>query len=490
MTTFLTPDAINTIKCNLDSLVRASNEAKLRHMKPTTDDRKDILDTILDFVRTRKRIVYGGYAVNSALSVVSPDDMIYTSSNTDCNDPSSVVDIEFYSPTPIEDTMHICSILHSRNHEYVRGKEAMHNNTFTISVEFVRVCDVTFIPEAVYYSIPHMIVNNCLVVHPLYAMIDMLRMLCDPFNSHWRLTHTIDRIDVIQRCFSKIGGEVSTNTKVSDHPSSSLATASIATKTARHLFASMPLTTAAVGDCAFAHYSNKVDLTSSGPLLTVSVISTCFERDALELMNRCNAACGPVIEWSRYHPLLELLEERIEGSIDGRVIITLFMGSQTVPSCGCSDIDGMRIASFTQSLLTARSMHMWHISQGTNVIRVREYESHIRELLLMRELSTLCVLDKTNPMREFYLEFIGTPQRTMRTHMKKTDERMSVPLPPRDRKDRKDRNHRHTECAWFSFDPKKTSAEQMRFLCRRTFPKIDGSKRPVPPFVCYADGCE
>eukprot|EP00798_Chlamydomonas_sp_ICE-L_P014370 gene14370-20371_t len=242
MLTFLTKDAIAEIKDNADTLVRVSNHAKLRYMKPTTDDHRDILNTIVSFVQERRRIVYGGYAINSALSVSSPEDMIYAHSDSDF----SIADIEFYSPEPIQDTIHLCNILKARKQEYVRGKEAMHNNTFTISVEFVRECDVTFVPAAVYYTIPHMLVDKA------------------------------------------------------EEPQVDRATGNIDGGTKR------------VNEGLGMALVSKTDLKT--------LVELCGTVCAAE-KNEC------AIVWTRYHQFLEILEERVEGCLDGRVIITLFGGS-------------------------------------------------------------------------------------------------------------------------------------------------------------------
>eukprot|EP00798_Chlamydomonas_sp_ICE-L_P014369 gene14369-20370_t len=88
-------------------------------------------------------------------------------------------------------------------------------------------------------------------------------------------------------------------------------------------------------------------------------------------------------------------------------------------------------------------MSAWHRAHadnthGTHENHKNEYTLQVRELLLLRGRSSQTLLDNTNPMREFYLEFIGTPQRTMRVHMKKTDERMGAAFAIRP-----SRNRRH-----------------------------------------------
>ena len=70
------------------------------------------------------RKAYGGYALNAAILAVSPQDAIYDAA-------SPPPDVEFYSPDPVGDVVDICKRLHAEGHEYVQGKEAVHDGTWT-----------------------------------------------------------------------------------------------------------------------------------------------------------------------------------------------------------------------------------------------------------------------------------------------------------------------------------------------------------------------
>jgi hypothetical protein len=247
-------------------------------------------------------------------------------------------------------------------------------------------------------------------------------------------------------------------------------------KVAREFIARFPDTTAAVGSTALAHFGHALFGNRNGSL---AFLSTSFDTDVLALIDhlnqiQCGSHMGHRIAWTRYHPFLEFFEERVEGSIDGHVVITVFRGSQTVPSCGCAP-DGLRIASFTQTLLIMRAMHLWHLIHDTGMQRAYMYKGLIDCMLSLRaKCSPTDVVGESSKLREFFLEFIGTPQRTMRVHMKKTDERMHSDM-PKIHTARRNGNNKRNECAWFSYDPRKVSPEQSRFLCRRTFPVIDGT---------------
>ena len=191
-------------------LMMAESEVlKARNVAPTIDQRLAISCVLWDFVAKKERIVYGGHALNAALLRVSPADAIYPSRRSatdpmaDCHFP----DIEFYSPDPVADVVEICRRLYVAGHKYVQGKEAAHAGTFTVSVEFVRVCDVTYVPQSLHKAIPTIEYaregrnDRLVMIDPSFSMLDYLRMLSDPFSSHWKLDKMIPRMILVDRFF-------------------------------------------------------------------------------------------------------------------------------------------------------------------------------------------------------------------------------------------------------------------------------------------------
>lgn len=175
------------------SLVKRGDLMRAALVEPTMDRRRRILDTILEYVRENKRVVYGGHASNAALgNTVYPTEEEVT-----------MADVEFYSPKPIVDISSLCDRLFADGHPYVQGKEAAHRGTFTISVSFVRVCDITYVPARVFNELPLLqnAGNSVAVIHPHVSVIDMMKMLCDPATSSWRLARILPRLLKIQEVY-------------------------------------------------------------------------------------------------------------------------------------------------------------------------------------------------------------------------------------------------------------------------------------------------
>ena len=148
---------------------------------------------ILDFIKQNKRKIYGGYAVNKLIIDKNQKDSIYQE--------YQYPDIDFYSPTPIEDLINICNTLYDKGYKRVNAKEAAHKDTYSIFVNFHLYCDITYVPKNIYNRIPYKELNNYYYTHPHFMTIDYLRMLADPLGSSWRIEKSIKRFALLQKYY-------------------------------------------------------------------------------------------------------------------------------------------------------------------------------------------------------------------------------------------------------------------------------------------------
>ena len=168
-------DAINN---ELDNIIEKVNDIKSNNYEPTIGECFSIRDDIIKFVKSNKRIIYGGTAWNELIKQKDTNDKIYN--DKECKD------IEFYSPKPIEDIEKLCKIL-NKKYKFVRAQEAMHPETYTIFVNFSAICDITYMPSPIFYNIKRQAINGIDYIHPFVILIDILRQYNDPINSYWRL---------------------------------------------------------------------------------------------------------------------------------------------------------------------------------------------------------------------------------------------------------------------------------------------------------------
>jgi hypothetical protein len=143
------------------------------------------MNIIKNFIKKKKRLVYGGMAINELVSKKSIKDAIYTELHTP--------DIEFYSPKPVHDLIELCDILHKKKIKYVVGKEGIHNETFKIFCNFENYCDIGYMPENLYKAVPTVKLDGLYYIDTEFMMIDIYRVYTDPLTSYWRLEKTFTR---------------------------------------------------------------------------------------------------------------------------------------------------------------------------------------------------------------------------------------------------------------------------------------------------------
>jgi len=180
---------IEAISDNLNNIVTKSEVRNAILVEPTIEEFNRAKAVILNYIREKKRIIYGGTALNELIILKNPDDKIYGK--------YSDSDIEFYSPYPIEDIVQLCKIL-NKNFKYVISRSATHEESFTIFVNFKATCDITYIPNNIYSRFPTVTIDKVKYTDSSIILVDILRQYNDPVNSYWRLkSKTFDRANLL-----------------------------------------------------------------------------------------------------------------------------------------------------------------------------------------------------------------------------------------------------------------------------------------------------
>ena len=473
MASFLSPRDAAAVAGAMPFLMAEAEAMKNACVAPTAAQRRAVMRTILRVMSNKGRKAYGGYALNAAILAVSPQDAIYDAA-------SPPPDVEFYSPDPVGDVVDICKRLHAEGHEYVQGKEAVHDGTFTVSVEFVRVCDISYMPLHAYLAVPSRIdaTDGVRVVDPAFMMIDHLRMLCDPATSHWRLDRFFPRLCLLQRLFFP----VLTPAAAGVPPALRDEDEAYAWRRARAWLAQRP-SCVAVGHAAVAFFASVVVAPHPPSLSNLSrfaeasptvVVSVDYRADVDGLLS----ACGALVRVVEHHPFTDLLGRRAvfyySSSVGGgttaeREIATVFDAAdkRTVPVCGQA-ADGLQVASVSYTVMTAMAtafMHRAHLSlleaEACDWVVARACELRSRFF----DVTGTTVMDAT-PFADFVgLMHIGRVRSTMRVHMDATDRRMAL-------------HGRTREMAWLTYDPSKGAEhDAMMRRLRRSF--LDCGGGPV-----------
>ena len=184
-----TQNDINLIKKNIDIIKEDATKMKLEILEPTLKEFKEVYSVILDYIKSKKKLIYGGYAQNHLIKIKNKYDEFYKETD--------LADIEFYTHEPLTDVIELSDLLYSKKFKFVQGSEGVHNDTYKIFVNFVNYCDITYMPKNIYDNVPKIEHNGFYYIHPHFMLIDAFRVYADPLTSYFRLDRTFFRFSIL-----------------------------------------------------------------------------------------------------------------------------------------------------------------------------------------------------------------------------------------------------------------------------------------------------
>jgi hypothetical protein len=190
-----TSSDIKLLENNIDGILNKLQEKRMSLFGPSMDEIKQVTNILHKFIKDNKRKVYGGYALNLYIKDKNPDDAIYSDKDITPHD------IEFYSPEPVKDLIELCNLIHDKGIPYVVGKDAIHKETYKLTVNMIDYCDISYVPKNVYNRMPFKIINGFNLIDPSFMTVDYLRMLSDPINSYWRIEKSFKRFILLNKYY-------------------------------------------------------------------------------------------------------------------------------------------------------------------------------------------------------------------------------------------------------------------------------------------------
>ena len=113
--------------------VQAREGEKLLH----TPEVQKIIEIVEKFLRNKKRICYGGTAINNIL----PTEFQFYHKDIE------LPDYDFFSPEPLKDAKELADIYAKEGFTEVEAKSGMHGGTFKVFVNFIPVADITHLTK-------------------------------------------------------------------------------------------------------------------------------------------------------------------------------------------------------------------------------------------------------------------------------------------------------------------------------------------------------
>jgi hypothetical protein len=295
---------------NLTDIIEKVNHKRIELLDPPKEDREGVMAAIKQFIKSRRRKVYGGWALNELIKSKSPGDVFYTEGD--------IPDIEFYSYDPLKDLLDLCDILHENKFKFIMGRQAQHEESYTVFFDFEKRCDIGYVPKIVYDRIPTIHYNGLDLVNPNFLIIDVLRTLSDPITSYFRLAKVFSRFRIMQKLYpipyanqpalfpEKVHKEV--YDCVSEVYKFLLNRKSII------LF----------GNVAYQTLMNEGKFPSIDKIPYFEFISTSYKEDSLELINSLKKKFEHKITFVEYYPLYQFYGYNVTISYNSITVAQIY----------------------------------------------------------------------------------------------------------------------------------------------------------------------
>lgn len=163
---------------NLDAVMARSKEFQflVSTHDPVYEDIQHAIDIVKDFIVRHRLIIYGGTAIDYALRLrgdkIYPDDML------------KIPDLDFYSPQNVEHAYTLADALYHAGFTSARVINAMHIKTMRVDVvDGHFIADMTYIPPAVFATLPYIEYEGMRCIHPDFQRADLHSSLSFPYDN-------------------------------------------------------------------------------------------------------------------------------------------------------------------------------------------------------------------------------------------------------------------------------------------------------------------
>jgi hypothetical protein len=385
---------IDDIRKNIKSIQDKAMLTYKTNYEPTLTESKTVYNYILEFIKSRKRIIYGGWAQNELIKNKNKEEAFYKE--------IEIADIEFYSYEPVKDAIDLADFLKSKNLKYISVQGGIHEGTYKIFVNFINYCDISYLAKNICDNCLKIELNGLLYAHPAFLYIDIFRVFTDPLTSYWRLDKSFDRYLKLNRYYPL---KESTNNffrikKTDDE---------IINKVRKNIIHNSKLIV--IGKYAYNYYVQKVN-EKKIDIDYYELISTNFEIDTKYIYNKLQKLFPKnKISFKKYYPFFEFFDRRYEYYCDNTLILKLYGNNERCIVHHESTKKRCLFGSSQLVYLYLLSNYNYHIINKNS----QEENNHLLMMLNINkaknkylEKHNKTVVDKT-PFQEFIIKCIGTP---------------------------------------------------------------------------------
>jgi hypothetical protein len=385
---------IDEIKKNINNIQDDAMLVYKTNYEPTLTESKSVYNYVLEFIKLKKRIIYGGWAQNELIKYKNKDESFYKE--------TSEADVEFYSYEPVKDAMDLADFLKSKNLKYVGVQGGIHEATYKIFVNFINYCDISYLAKNICDNCLKLELNGIIYAHPLFLYIDFYRVFTDPLTSYWRLDKSFTRYLKLYRHYpvKQPSNKTFVIKKTNDE---------IISKIRKYIIHNSKLIV--IGKYAYNYFVSKVN-ESEIDIDYYELITIDYENDNKNIYNKLQKIFPKnKISYKKYYPFFEFFDKRYEYYCDNILILKVYGSNKRCIVHHESIKKKCLFGTFQLVYLYLLSNYNYHYINKNN----NEENNHLlmvyniinaKNLYLDKHNKT--VLDKT-PFQEFIIKCIGTP---------------------------------------------------------------------------------
>jgi hypothetical protein len=179
--------------CELAILRMAVDNAqeKIARRVINSDDIKQIIKIVEDFIKRKNLICYGGTAINN---ILPSEDQFY-------NKEVEIPDYDFFTINALEDAKELADIYYKAGFTDVEAKSGQHHGTYKVFVNYIPVADITMLAKGIYRALKKdaIRVGGILYTPPNYLRMAMYLELSRPAGDTSRWEKVMKRLMLLNK---------------------------------------------------------------------------------------------------------------------------------------------------------------------------------------------------------------------------------------------------------------------------------------------------
>ena len=184
---------LNFADCELAILRLAVDNAeeKIARRVVNSEDIKNIIKIVEDFIRRKSLICYGGTAINN---ILPSEDQFYDKD-------VEIPDYDFFTSNALDDAKELANIYFKAGFTDVEAKSGQHHGTYKVFVNYIPVADISQIPKEIFNSLKKdaIKVDGILYAPPNFLRMSMYLELSRPAGDTSRWEKVLKRLKLLNK---------------------------------------------------------------------------------------------------------------------------------------------------------------------------------------------------------------------------------------------------------------------------------------------------